>query len=260
MSVETAFEIINPDGKFPLVVTCEHASCCVPAAYNTLGISKQELCRHIGWDIGARAVTETVARLLDAPAVCSGYSRLLIDCNRDVSDHDLIVQKSDGTPIPGNLNLSEAERHKRLTLFYQPYHDAIDDAIDGLIDRLLGDQAISQTGPQAVRLLSLHSFTPSMNGQDRPFDIGILFDHKYDEVAEAFGQRLHEAGYRVRNNEPYSGYDGLIFSARSHGERHQLVYLELEMNNSLLVQPEEIERMGTTISHVCRVLFGQKEN
>ena len=246
MRGETTFDIINPDGKFPLVLTCEHASYFVPAEYNNLGVSEAELRRHIGWDIGARTVVESVARRLDAPAVCSGYSRLLIDCNRDLDDYDLIVEQSDGTPIPGNIQLSEAEREKRLAEFYQPYHDAI-------------DRLIRQKEQPQVRLLSLHSFTSSLNGQDRPFDIGILFD-QYADLAEQLGQHLQAAGYRVRNNEPYSGYDGLIFSARSHGERHRLVYLELEMNNSLLVRPEESERMGRTISQACQRLFGQEKS
>jgi predicted N-formylglutamate amidohydrolase len=94
-----------------------------------------------------------------------------------------------------------------------------------------------------------------MKGQDRPFDIGILFD-RYEELAKEVRQHLQdEGGYRVRDNEPYSGYDGLIFSARHHGDRHRLVYLELEMNNRLLVQPDSIARMGKAISEVCRTLF-----
>ena len=35
-------------------------------------------------------------------------------------------------------------------------------------------------------------------------------------------------------NEPYSGLDGLIYSARRHGRRHGVRYLELEINNALL--------------------------
>ena len=246
MGTETAFDIINQNGQFPLILTCEHASHDVPAEYDNLGISEEELRRHIGWDIGAQAVVEIVAQNLDAPAVCSGYSRLLIDCNRDLQDHDLIIKESDGTIIPGNANISEAERHKRLSQFYYPYHAAIDRVIE---------QLVAQKGADRVRLLSLHSFTPVMKGQDRPFDIGILFD-RYDELAEELGQQLqNKGGYRVRYNEPYSGYDGLIFSARSHGDRHRLVYLELEMNNRLLVQPDSITQMGKAISQVCGALF-----
>ena len=251
MGTETAFEVINPNGQFPLILTCEHASHEVPAKYATLGISEKELRRHIGWDIGARAVLESVAQTLDAPAICSGYSRLLIDCNRDLQDHDLIITESDGTIIPGNADVSVAEREKRLAQFYYPYHAAI--------DRVIG-QMLAKKGADRIGLLSLHSFTPVMKGQERPFDIGILFD-RYEDLAEKFAQRLQdEGGYRVCHNEPYSGYDGLIFSARSHGDRHRLVYLELEMNNRLLVEPNSIAQMGQAISHVCRALFSDENS
>ena len=244
MDTETAFDILNPGGRFPLLLTCEHASSRVPAGYRDLGLSQAALRRHIGWDIGARAVLEAVVRRLDAPAVCSGYSRLLIDCNRAPDDHDLIVSHSDGTPIPGNRRLSAAERHKRLTRFYQPYHDAIDTTLGRLL-----------AGHVRPGLLSLHSFTPALRGHAaRAFDIGVLFDD-YRDVAAALGRRLHQAGYRVRHNAPYSGYEGLIFSARSHGRRHRLVYLELEMNNSLLGQPDTIGRMAEAISEACVALF-----
>jgi predicted N-formylglutamate amidohydrolase len=61
----------------------------------------------------------------------------------------------------------------------------------------------------------------------------------------------------VRYNEPYSGYDGLIFSARTHGEKNGIVYLELEINQSLIETPEGAARMGTAVSNVCRALFAK---
>ena len=39
----------------------------------------------------SRAVARLVAQAFAAPLVESAYSRLVIDCNRDLSDHDLIV-------------------------------------------------------------------------------------------------------------------------------------------------------------------------
>lgn len=239
-----SFEIINATGRFPLVLTCEHASCFVPLEYQNLGLSDGELQRHIGWDIGARTVVESLAHTLDAPAVCSGYSRLLIDCNRDLCDHDLIVPESDGTSIPKNLKISERERKRRIERFYQPYHTAV--------DQLLAEQ-------QGARptVLSIHSFTPVLGQKKREFDIGILFD-RYEDLAQEIGQRLLHCGYRVRYNEPYSGYDGLIFSARSHGEKHGLVYIELEVNNSLIAQTDTAAEIGRQISTVLHSLFVQK--
>ncbi len=241
---EKTFDLINPRGRFPIVLTCEHASCVVPAEYRSLGISDEEIHRHIGWDIGAGAVVETLARRLDASAVCSGYSRLLIDCNRDLSDHDLIVPESDGTRVPGNQLLSAEERNKRIRQFYQPYHEAI-------------DRLMRMKGTQDLTLLSIHSFTSRLGKSERQFDFGILFD-RYEDLAREVGHRLQLCGYRVRYNEPYSGYDGLIFSARSHGERHGIAYLEVEINNSLITEPEQAAHIGKTIGAVLQEIFSWK--
>lgn len=243
-SDEMAFEVLNSTGQFPLLLTCEHASHAVPAEYEELGIADDDLRRHIGWDIGARGVVETFAHALDAPAVCSGYSRLLIDCNRRLSDADLIVCESDGTRIPANLQVSQEERQRRIDRFYHPYHEAI--------DRLL-----THRKGQELTLLSVHSFTSVLRQQERPFDIGVLFD-RYEELAQELGRRLQAQGYRVRDNEPYSGYDGLIFSARSHGERHGLIYLELEINNRLIATPAQAGQVGEVMSGVLRELFGKR--
>ena len=105
-----------------------------------------------------------------------------------------------------------------------------------------------------VLLLSVHSFTPVLGEKKRSFDLGILFD-RYEALAQEFGQRLSHAGYRVRYNEPYSGYDGLIFSARNHGERHNLVYLEIEINNGLLLDRASIAEIGQKLSHVLKDVF-----
>ena len=93
-------------------------------------------------------------------------------------------------------------------------------------------------------LLSVHSFTPVLGEKKRSFDLGILFN-RYEALAQEFGQRLSHTGYRVRYNEPYSGYDGLIFSVRNHGERQQLVYLEIEINNGLLLDRTSIGCNGS---------------
>ena len=241
-----SFELINPEGQFPLVLTCEHASFALPREYRNLGLSPVEVQRHIGWDIGARSVVTLLAQALDAPAICSGYSRLLVDCNRDLNDHDLIVRESDHTVVPGNKDVSEEEYEKRVNLFYRPYHEAIDQVLAGKKESL-------QT------LLSIHSFTPVMGKKERPFDLGVLFD-RYDGLAQEMGARLGRDGHRVRYNEPYSGYDGLIFSARNHGERNGLVYLELEINNSLIATTKGAQRMATVIRRVCRELFLQTES
>jgi predicted N-formylglutamate amidohydrolase len=241
MKDDAVFDLLNPQGSSSIVLTCEHASYIVPPEYGNLGVSHNELSRHIGWDIGARWVVEALSQVLDAPAVCSGYSRLLIDCNRDVTDHDLIVSESDGTKIHGNEDVTDTERERRITQFYQPYHDAI-------------DSLLRERSERESVLLSIHSFTPILGMKERPFDLGVLFD-RHEDLAQEVGQRLHHRKYRIRYNEPYSGLDGLIFSARSHGDRHGLLYLELEINNGLIAQQDQAERVGWMLGETLKPLF-----
>src|SRR5262245_49461801 len=85
-----------------VVLTCEHASAAVPEEYANLGLTPGQLIDHIGWDIGAAAVTEELSRALRVPAVLSAASRLLVDCNRALSDADLMPHESHGIAIPGN--------------------------------------------------------------------------------------------------------------------------------------------------------------
>lgn len=238
---DAAVTVLNPTGGFPVVLTCEHAAYTLPDRYGTLGLAADDLRRHIGWDIGAWAVVRALLQHVDSAAVSFAYSRLLIDCNRAPSDHDLILPESDGTPVPGNRRLTDAERQRRVREFYDPYHAAV--------DRIVRDRA------DASRLLlSVHSFTPTLDGKERPFDVGVLFDD-HEDLAHEFGQRLAHTGYRVRDNEPYSGYAGLIFSARRHGRQHGLPYLEIEMNNALLSTPAGIADMGRRLGRVLGALF-----
>lgn len=206
-----------------LVLTCEHASPAVPAEYANLGLTPPQLRDHIGWDIGAAAVTEELSRQLGAPAILSAASRLLVDCNRAPIDADLMPPESCGVAIPGNAQIDPGERAERLRCFYAPYHDAVD--------------AVVRANSNAL-LLSIHTFTPELHGQARAFDVGVLFDAHLD-LATALAGSVAAAGFSVRMNEPYSGLDGLIFSARSHGRRHGRRYLELEINNGLLRRDDQ---------------------
>lgn len=226
------------------VLSCEHASAALPRAYRGLGVSRAERLDHIGWDIGARGVQREVARRLGVPAVASRWSRLLIDCNRDLHDPSLIVARSDGVPVPGNARVSRAERARRIALYHAPYHAAVDRMV----------RRAKRANPDAaVQILALHSFTPVMRGSERSFDVGVLFD-AYPVLARRLGRTLAELGYRVRYNEPYSGRAGLIYSARRHGDAHDVAYVELEINNVLLRTPEGVARLGRDVARALVAL------
>ncbi len=233
-------QVFNQAGTASLVLTCEHASCSIPVEYDDLGLDVEQLREHIGWDIGARDLTAALATHFDAPAVMAGISRLIIDCNRDLCDHDLMVGESHGVRIPGNARIDRDERERRINDFYRPYHDTID--------------TVLARRPAAL-LLSIHSFTPTLNGHDRRFDIGILFD-TYAPEAQRLAQGLTRDGLRVRYNEPYSGLDGLIFSAREHGLKHGLRYLEVEVNNGLLRSASGSASIAAAVARALEACVG----
>jgi predicted N-formylglutamate amidohydrolase len=222
----------NARGKSQLLLTCEHASPSIPRSFRNLGLDLEQLQDHIGWDIGAGLLTQELGVLLDATSVVSNVSRLVVDCNRQVTDHDLIPEESHGIRIPGNISLSKAERNDRLNAFYHPYHEAIDRTVEG--------RGVSF-------LVSVHSFTPSLAGVSREFDVGVLFDD-FEDLANRLALRLGDTGFSVRMNEPYSGLDGLIFSASHHGRRNDIPYLEIEINNRLLRNPDTIRMIAKRVA------------
>jgi predicted N-formylglutamate amidohydrolase len=214
-----------------IVLTCEHASPALPDEYEGLGLAPQLLVDHIGWDIGAADLAAALGSGLGSPVVLSAASRLLVDCNRALADADLMPHRTCGVIVPGNAAIDADERAQRLARFYDPYHSAIDAQLEQHPDALL---------------LSVHSFTPELNGCARPFDVGVLFDD-FDDLARLLAERVTATGLTVRLNEPYSGLEGLIFSARSHGRRHGLRYLEIEVNNRLLRSDDGVRDVATRL-------------
>jgi predicted N-formylglutamate amidohydrolase len=103
------FSVFNEQGRAPLLLLCDHASKAVPQALGDLGIPGSELARHIGWDIGGLDAAIELAKTLDAPLVSSGYSRLVIDCNRWPGGEGSTPEVSDGTVVPANRGLTKEQ-------------------------------------------------------------------------------------------------------------------------------------------------------
>lgn len=189
-----AYQIVGADRPGRWLVTCDHASNAVPPMVGggDLGLPEADMNRHIAYDIGAAEVTLRLADLLDAPAILSTFSRLVIDPNRGEDDPTLLMQIYDGTVIPGNRDIDAAERERRLNLLYRPYHDAIVRLGAKRDDRVF---------------LPIHSYTPRLNGRpERPWHIGVLHDDKDSRFANALIARLRqESDLFVGDNEPYSG-------------------------------------------------------
>ncbi|WP_404478952.1 N-formylglutamate amidohydrolase [Novosphingobium sp. BL-52-GroH] len=217
------FAVINAAGKSPFLIIGDHAGSAVPQRLQSLGLQLDDLRRHIAIDIGVQGLGEVLARLLDAPFVHQAYSRLVVDCNRLPVRPDAIPEFSDGTAIPGNWHLSERARTARTAAIHGPYHAAIATLLDAR--RTAGEQTI---------LLSLHSFTPKLNGVTRPWDAGVLHGSGRNDFARGLRDALGEqAGLIVGDNEPYA-MDETDYTVPIHAFPRNLPYAEIEVRQDLI--------------------------
>ncbi len=226
------YRIENPGGKAAMVLTCDHASCAVPGSLANLGLSVEDLRRHIGWDIGAESVTLRLAERFDAPAVLSAYSRLVIDCNRKIGSESSIPRISDGTVIPGNLGMNGFEAERRATALFDPYHRAIAGVLD----------SVRAQGVEPV-FVAIHSFTRRLqNGFARPWHYGVLWDQDARIAPRLVAALGRHPGAVVGDNEPYSGRDHFDFSQDHHAGSAGLASALVEIRDDLIRDTEGIEQ------------------
>ena len=232
------FVILNPDAIVPVLLVCDHASNRFPRSLGAMGLNYLDRVSHIALDIGANAVAEALADNLGATAVLCQYSRLIVDCNRNLIDESAFLNYSDGVEIPGNHNLQNHEKEKRASEIYWPYHNAIKDQIVRL----------KKHGIKPV-VISIHSFTPVINGEDRKWEIGVLWD-KDSVTAEIFLTRLVEAGYLVGDNEPYSGKDPEDFTIDYHAESTGLPHVGIEISQNLINHDDGVKRVSDILKEI----------
>ncbi len=214
------FEFIAPTGKSRFVLTCEHASADIPDEYDNLGVSEQDLKRHIARDKGAAEVCRLLAQKLGCAAFLGKYSRLLIDLNRRTDESELIVAESDKTLIPANMNIDEGERHHRIARFYMPYYNAVNGYIESM----------KQQGTEPV-LFSIHSYTPQLRGGSyRPWQAGVLY-HQPTPFAAHLYHDLAKLPETVGENVPYDLRKYNTGTVVVCGEEQGLDYALLEIRD-----------------------------
>ena len=239
------FIILNPDAVVPVLLVCDHASHRFPRSLGTMGLDYLNRHSHVVHDIGAGALVEILANNLGVTAVLCQYSRLIVDCNRELVDHNAFLKFNDGVDIPANHNLRSDEKEKRASEIYWPYHNAI----EGQIGRLK-DQGINPV------FISVHSFSPVINGEARKWEIGVLWD-KDSTTAEFFLSDLGEAGYFVGDNKPYSGKDPEDFTIDHHAEPSGLPHVGIEIRQDLIHHSDGIKRISGILQKTINLIARQ---
>jgi len=237
--------VINPVGRSPFLLIGDHAGNAIPAALGTMGLSKGDRHRHIAWDIGTVQLGAELAHKLDATFIHQHYSRLVIDCNRAPDRADAIPKTSDGTTISGNAGLTADDRARRIEEIHEPYQRAIADAIE------------AKARARNTILVSLHSFTPHMDGVDRPWHIGVLHDGANNNFARAMLQALATLpDVIVGDNEPYV-MDDTDYTVPRHAYSRDLLYVELELSQAALTMPGGVALWSQIVATSLATCLGQ---
>lgn len=214
---DKSFSIFGAERRARWLITVDHASNFVPDDINggDMGIGPQNMARHIAYDIGIRGTSLRLGELLDAPVICTNFSRLVIDPNRGLDDPTLVMQLYDGTIIPANRGVDAAEVQRRVETLYHPYHQALEKLASARDDTIV---------------IAMHSFSPKLNGRaPRPWEIGILHAKTGQEFSLALIERLRrDSDLCVGHNHPYDGHlpgDGIDQHALQQGRLNTLIEL-----------------------------------
>lgn len=232
-STEGYVSVINPMGKSPVVVVCEHASNFIPSVYNGLGLAGGALESHAAWDPGALPVAMGLSDLLNAKLVASHVSRLVYDCNRPPSAPDAMPHQSEAIRVPGNVGLTSAQRQDRVDEFYEPFRATLAEAI---------------TATSTPVIVTIHSFTPTYHGRRRSVEIGVLHDTDARladvmlETASQFTDTL------VLRNDPYGPEHGVTHTLKEHALANGHLNVMLEVRNDLVQDAQQQDDMADCIA------------
>jgi predicted N-formylglutamate amidohydrolase len=237
------FEVIEGDRTRGLLLLADHAGRELPEEYGDLGLPAAEFERHIAYDIGVEMVMRALAAQLGVPGVMARFSRLLIDANRGEDDPTLIRQLYDGTIVPANYPMSAAERERRLDRYYRPYHDAVGSMVASVADA---------TGA-APFIFSIHSFTPTMQGRARPWQVGVLWDSDERAVRPLLDMLAADPALTVGDNEPYDGAlrgDTMFRHAIVNGYAHALI----EIRQDLIAKQESADEWALRLAPILEAI------
>jgi predicted N-formylglutamate amidohydrolase len=216
----------------PFLLVCDHAGRAVPARLGRLGLPDAVFETHIAWDIGAAAFAEQLARRLGSTLIRQTYSRLVIDCNRDPDHPGAIPEVSDRVVIPGNAALDASERGLRIAEIHAPYHA-----------RIAAEVEARMTSGRPPLMICAHSFTPVMQGEARPWHVGVLHGGRSPASEALLALLRAEGDLVVGDNQPYA-MDGTDYTAPTHAWARGLDVIELEIRQDLLGEAAGQERFA----------------
>ncbi|CDZ78010.1 putative N-formylglutamate amidohydrolase [Legionella massiliensis] len=227
-----------------LVLSCEHAVNTVPENYQALFAPYQDLLQtHRGIDFGALSIASGMSKYFNCDFVQAETTRLLIDCNRSLANRQCFSEVT--------APLSQEEKNQLIEKYYLPFRQQVEKNIRKHI----------QQGKQVLHI-SVHSFTPIMNGVTRKADLGLLYDPKRSiekTIARQWQQQLRQDArepLQVRLNYPYRGIsDGFTTALRKAFSDKDYAGIEIETNQALVNAPSFLDYWANLLSKSLKHLM-----
>ncbi|MBB6521123.1 N-formylglutamate amidohydrolase [Pseudoteredinibacter isoporae] len=243
----SAYRCLNENSTCPLLIVVDHGGRAIPKRLHNLGLDRETLDSHIAWDIGAAKVAEFLADHFNACTIQANYSRLVIDCNRYITDSASIVESSDGVVVPANRKLNHFEVERRIKEIYRPYHLAIEHRINRFL-----------SSGQVPLILSVHSMTPRLGDACRQESIAICWGGDGRAAKRSLSQLNEWSDIIVGDNTPYAEVFGEDYTIPEHAISRGLPSLMVEFRQDLLREERGTNHWAKRFAEVVEDLLQQR--
>lgn len=226
------------------IISCEHAGNKVPEQYQSLFEGSDEILNsHRGWDPGSLQLGQILADKTGSELFTYSFTRLFIELNRSIGHPKLFSEFT--------RSLSKSEKQAVIEKYYQAHRDNVVEAIR---------QNVAEN--RLTIHISVHTFTPVLDGKERDFEIGLLYDPKRKRektFCQNWKSQLDEIlpNFRVRMNQPYKGSsDGFTTFLRKMFDENLYLGTELEVNQGLYF--EETDSWKKNCSDIAKSVIQLK--
>ena len=103
-------------------------------------------------------------------------------------------------------------------------------------------------------LISLHSFTPVINGQFRPWEIGVLWKDDQRLARPLINRLRYNKCLTIGDNEPYSGKDPEDFTIDYHAESTGLPHVGIEISQDLINHSDGGKRISDILQEIISLV------
>jgi predicted N-formylglutamate amidohydrolase len=144
---------------------------------------------------------------------------------------------SDGCVVAANQGHDAAAVRERVRRHFLPYHRAVARRI-----------AAFRRAGRVPAVISIHSFTPRMDGLDRPWQVGVLWRHDRRIAAPVLAALRARGDLVVGDNQPYSGLGEFGFTIEFHTQRTRLPHVMFEVRQDEIDTREGAERYAAILA------------